>query len=248
MPLRRVVVEPDSKPERHGRCSRVHQTDMPNRFSVFDPQFHLDLESPGDSSASRRAVPDLPPTREQLASAALENTFVQEFIAERVPTWSEDRVRANPTCCLVYEHGEVVGAIDELPLMIRHAEKRSGMGMRLGVRPLEPAEEVLAFNIGLRWGPTHPRRIRFRQRRALRSLLARKDGVAVTEAMRRTKRDFVAWARRRPGLADRICDSTGLSMPAFWRAVRCRPPFRPPELTPVRREGGDTSPSTHGDQ
>lgn len=162
------------------------------------------------------------PTVDALAAAAAENLLVQEFIADRVLTWSNERVRNNPPCYLVYEHGEVVGNVSDLPIMMRHAQKRSGLGRMLGIRALEVDDEVLPYNIGLRRGPTHPGRFRYEQRMALKGLLPRHDRCAVRVAMRRNRRDFVDWADTRPGFATRLSEATGLSLIAFWRAVRGR--------------------------
>jgi hypothetical protein len=92
----------------------------------------------------------------------------------------------SPPCYLVYQRGEVVGSLADLPCMIRHAEKRRGLGQRLGIRPLRPDDEVLAYTIGLRWGPTHPRRFRYEQRMALKRRLARPDRRVVGWAMQRS--------------------------------------------------------------
>lgn len=189
----------------------------------FRPQLAFDLAA----SSPPPPPPPAPletPTRYALVTAARQNEFVRAFIADRVPTWNEARVERDPPCVLVYEHGEVVGSVGEVPGMIRHAEKRRGMGRMLGVRALRPDEEVLKYNIGLRRSPTHPRRYRYEQRMALKSLLPREDRRAVTEAMRRTRRDFEAWADGKRGLAVRVSDATGLSLESFWRTVRGRAP------------------------
>jgi hypothetical protein len=184
----------------------------------FSPQLSLDLEQePGRPDPAKVAEP---PTRAQLAAAALENEFVRRFIAEQVPTWTSARVHRDPPCCLVYEHGEVMGNVSDIPAMIRHAAKRTGLGKMLGLRALLVDEEVLPYTIGLRWAPTHPRRRRWEQRMALKCLLARRDRAAVGTAMRLPKREFVAWAERRAGLAARVLDCTGLTLGSFWRAVR----------------------------
>lgn len=188
----------------------------------FRPQLAFDLTAGPPPPPPPAAAVLETPSRDALAAAARENEFVRAFIADRVPTWSEARVERDPPCFLVYEHGEVVGSVAELPGMIRHAEKRRGMGRMLGIRALRPDEEVLPYNIGLRRSPTHPRRYRYEQRMALKSLLKRGDRRAVTEAMRRTRRDFVAWVDREQGLATRVADRTGLSPKAFWRTVRGR--------------------------
>lgn len=91
-----------------------------------------------------------------MIAAALNNTCVRTFIAEGIPTWSDERVRRNPPCYLVYEHGAVVGNLDDLPGMARHAEKSPGMGARLGVRALQEHDAVLPYSIGLLRGPEHP--------------------------------------------------------------------------------------------
>jgi hypothetical protein len=114
--------------------------------------------------------------------------------------------------------------------MARHAEKRPGFGRRIGIRALRADEEILPYNIGLTWGPTHPRRRRWEQRMALKHLLGRRARQAVGAAMRRSQRDFVAWAREQ-GLGARVADATGLTLKAFWRAVRGRAP--PPETPPA---------------
>jgi hypothetical protein len=189
----------------------------------FSPQYALDLAPEPLPPASTPTIAVLEhPTRAALAAAARENEFVRAFIAEGLLTWSAERVERDPPCCLVYEHGEVVGGLSDLPSMVRHAEKRKGLGDRIGIRALRPDEEVLPYNIGLRWGPTHPRRKRWEQRMALKSLLSRRDRRAVTWAMRRNQRDFVAWASEQPGLRARVADATGLTIEAFWRAVRGR--------------------------
>ena len=189
----------------------------------FNPQLALDLASGlPPLRAPATGLPLERPTHAKLVAAARGNELVRVFIAERVPTWSDARVERDPPCYLVYEHGEVVGSLAELGAMIRHAEKRRGLGRRLGIRALRPDDEVLPYNIGLRWGPTHPRRYRYEQRMALKSRLARGDRRAVRWAMRQNQRDFVAWATAEPGLAVRISEATGLALPAFWRAVRGR--------------------------
>ena len=187
----------------------------------FDPQLALDLASSRPKLAPPRA-PLHRPTHADLVAAARANEFVQAFIAENLMTWTDARIERNPPCFLVYEHGEVIGSVAEIPAMIRHAEKRRGLGSLLGIRPLEPGEEVLPYNIGVRWAPTHPRRYRYEQRMALKSRLARRDRSAVQSAMRKKKRDFLAWASTKPGLAGRLADATGLTLDAFWRAVRGR--------------------------
>ena len=188
----------------------------------FRPQLAFDLTAcPPPPPPPAAAVLETP-SKDALVAAARENEFVRAFIADHVPTWSEARVERDPPCFLVYEHGEVVGSVAELPGMIRYAEKRRGMGRMLGIRALRPDEEVLPYNIGLRRSPTHPRRYRYEQRMALKSLLRRGDRRAVTEAMRRTRRDFVAWVDREQGLATRVGDATGLSPTSFWRTVRGR--------------------------
>lgn len=186
----------------------------------FRPQLAFALEPP--PHPPQPAAPLETPSTSALIQAALANEFVREFIAESVPTWSDAQVHRDPPCVLVYEHGEVVGSVRELTAMALHAEKRRGMGSVLGVRALRPDEEVLAYQIGLRWSATHPRRVRYERRLALRSLLRRGDRRAVTEAMRRNRGDFVDWARGRNGLATRVADTTGLSLEAFWREVRGR--------------------------
>jgi hypothetical protein len=108
--------------------------------------------------------------------------------------------------------------------MIRHATKRRGLGSQLGLRALQPHEEVLAYTIGLRWAPTHPRRKRWEQRMALWRLLPRRDRRAVSQAMYQTKQDFLTWARQQGGLAARVRDCTSLRMDEFWRAVRGKEP------------------------
>lgn len=187
----------------------------------FTPQLALDL-GPDEPAPAPRAEPLPVPTHGELVTAALANENVQAFIAERLPTWSEERVRRSPSCYLVYEHGEVVGSTADMVAMARLAEKRPGFGRRLGIRPLTPTDDVLPYQLGLRWGPTHPRRFRYEQRMALKSLLARGDRRAVGSAMYRTQRDFLAWARDQPGLAQRVAEATGLTMRAFWRVVRGR--------------------------
>jgi len=189
----------------------------------FDPQLTLDVSTtvPAGRHEAFRLPPE-PPTHAALVAAALANECVQAFIAEGVLTWSTSRVERNPPCYLVYEHGEVVGGIGELPAMIRHAEKRRGLGAQLGIRVLHPDDEVLPYNIGLRWAPTHPRRYRYEQRMALKSLLARTDRRVVGWAMQRSQREFVKKVRAEPALAARIADATGLTLKAFWRAARGR--------------------------
>jgi hypothetical protein len=188
----------------------------------FRAQLAFDLSAPPPRSPPPAAADLETPTRDALVAAARENEVVRAFIADRVPTWSEARVERDPPCVLVYEHGEVVGSVAAVPGMIRHAEKRRGMGRMLGIRALRPDDEVLPYNIGLRRSPTHPRRYRYEQRMALKGLLQRGDRRAVTEAMRRTRRDFVAWVDREQGLATRVADATGLSPKSFWRTVRGR--------------------------
>lgn len=188
----------------------------------FRPQLAFDLPAGPPPPPPPAAAVLETPSKDALVAAARENECVRAFIADRVPTWSDARVERDPPCFLVYEHGEVVGSLAELPGMIRHAEKRRGMGRMLGIRALRPDEEVLPYNIGLRRSPTHPRRYRYEQRMALKSLLQRGDRRAVTEAMRRTRRDFVAWVDREQGLATRVADATGLSPKSFWRTVRGR--------------------------
>lgn len=165
----------------------------------LSPQLSLELEP---AVAPREPAPDPePPTHAQLAAAALENEFVRAFIAEQLPTWTDERVRRDPPCCLVYEHGEVVGNVSDLPGMIRHAGKRKGLGKLLGTRALVSEDEVLPYNIGLWLAPTHPRRRRREQRMALKRLLRRRDRPAVGSAMRLGKRRFIDWAALQPGLA-----------------------------------------------
>jgi hypothetical protein len=188
----------------------------------FDPQLRLNLASCPAPPPPQRPATYPPPTHAALVDAARANTCVRAFIGDQVPTWTDSQVEKNPPCCLVYEHGEVVGSIDDLPMMMRHAEKRRGMGRVVGLRVLLPDEEVLPYNIGLRRGPSHPRRRRYEQRMALRSLLARRDRSAVRNAMRRNLRDFLTWGASIPGLGFRIADATGLSLREFWRAVRGR--------------------------
>lgn len=176
-----------------------------------NPQLALDLG------------PDAPlpiPPHGELVAAALQNQCVRDFIADRVPTWSEGGVGRNPPCCLVYDHGEVVGTLRDLPGMIRHAEKRRGMGRRLHVRALRPDEEVLPFMIGLRRFATHPRRIRYEKRMALKRMLARGDRRAIRWAKVKNQGAFLAWAESQPGLGSRIADATGLALVEFWRTVR----------------------------
>lgn len=188
----------------------------------FTPQLAFDLATDPPRARFARVRPLEPPTRAELAAAARANECVRWFIAERIPTWTDERVERDPPCYLVYEHGEVVGSVADLPAMVRHAEKRRGLGRRLGLRPLQPDDEVLPYNIGVRWGPTHPRRWRYEQRMALKSLLARGDRRAVGQAMRRSQQGFLAWAVAQPGLGSRVADATGLSLVAFWRTVRGR--------------------------
>jgi hypothetical protein len=167
-------------------------------------------------------MPLEPPPRAALIAAALANTWVRTFIAEEVPTWTEERVRRNPPCYLVYEYGAVVGNLDDLPGIARHAEKRPGMGAQLGIRALEEHDEVLPYNIGLLRSPEHPRQFRYEQRMGLKSLLAVRDRKAVGEAMRRGQRKFLAWAKTQPRLDARIAETTGLTLMAFWQTVRGR--------------------------
>jgi hypothetical protein len=181
-------------------------------------QFSLDLDPPSH-------LPNAPavterPTLHELAAAALENVQVRSFIAEGLMTWTSARVERDPPCCLVYEHGEVLGNLSDMTCMVRHAEKRKGIGQLVGLRSLTPEEDILPYNIGLRWGPSHPRRKRWEQRMALKHLLSPRDRRAVGSAMRRNKRDFIAWANDRPGLAARLADVTALSLEDFWRTVR----------------------------
>lgn len=183
----------------------------------FSPQMTLDLPA---APPPPPVCPRERPTTEMLVSAALENVCVRIFIEDRLATWTREKVERNPPCCIVYEHGDVVGSLDDVPMMLRYAQKRPGLGPALGLRALRPDEEVLAFTIGLRWGPTHPSRFRYEQRMALKCLLARDDRVAVRSAVRRSQRTFLAWAEARPGLAARIAETTGLSLLDFWRAVR----------------------------
>jgi len=69
---------------------------------------------------------------------------------------------------------------------------------------------------------------------ALKRLLGRRARHAVGAAMRRSQRDFVAWAREQ-GHGARVADATGLTLKAFWRAVRGRaPPPETPEAPPAR--------------
>lgn len=189
----------------------------------FDPQLAFDLAP--DEPARRDQPftrPHEAPTHAGLVAAALANECVRTFIADRVPTWSVDRVERDPPCFLVYEHGEVLGSVRELPVMIRHAEKGRGLGRRLGIRALRPDEEVLKYNIGLRRAPSHPRRFRYEQRMALKSRLPPGDRRTVGWAMRNSQREFVEKATAERGLAARIADTTGLTLEAFWRAARGR--------------------------
>lgn len=195
----------------------------------FDPQLTLDVSTPVPASGRDAfRLPPEPPTHAELVAAALANEYVLAFIAEGMLTWSTGRVERNPPCYLVYEHGEVVGNVDDLGAMIRHAEKRRGLGRRLGIRALQPDDEVLPYNIGLRRAPTHPRRYRYEQRMALKSLLAPTDRRVVGWAMQRTRGEFLKKARAEPGLAARIADTTGLTLKAFWRAARGRGTHAPP--------------------
>jgi hypothetical protein len=189
----------------------------------FDPQLAFDL-APDEPAAREHpfTCPHEAPTHAGLVAAALANECVRTFIGERVPTWSAERVERDPPCFLVYEHGEVLGSVRELAGLIRHAEKCGGLGRRLGIRALQPDEEVLKYNIGLRRAPSHPRRFRYEQRMALKRRLAPGDRRAVGWAMRNTRREFKEKATAEPGLAARIADTTGLSLEAFWRAARGR--------------------------
>lgn len=197
----------------------------------FSPQLTLDLPSSAPVAEGCKAVPLGRPTRDELVAAALANHDVRAFVEAGLPTWSEARVQRNPPCYLVYEHGEVVGNLEDLPLMARHAEKRSGFGRRHGLRPLRPDGPVLPYHLGIRRGPHRPRRVRYEQRMALKRLLARGDRGAVRQAMRRTRQDFLRWAAEHPGLAGRVADATGLALPAFWRAVRGDRAGRPAAMT-----------------
>jgi hypothetical protein len=190
--------------------------------SRFAPQLTLQLEAAPPAQGC--AIPLEPPPRAALVAAALANTRVRTFIAEEVPTWTEERVRRNPPCYLVYEHRAVVGNLDDLPGMARHAEKRPGMGAQLGIRALHEHDEVLPYNIGLLRGPEHPRQFRYEQRMGVKSLLAIRDRKAVGEAMRRGQRKFLAWAKTQPRLDARIAETTGLTLIAFWQTVRGRNP------------------------
>ena len=190
---------------------------LAEHMARFSGQFALDI---GSEAAPVPTLPPREPTHAVLVAAALKNESVLYFIETSVPTWSRARVERNPPCYLVYEQGEVFGSVEDLPCMMRHAEKRGGLGRRLGVRPLRPDDDVLAYNIGVRRGPTHPARFRYEQRIALKRLLPREDRPAVWWAMRKTQRRFLAWAEARPGLDTRVADATGLSLVSFWRVVR----------------------------
>ncbi len=85
------------------------------------------------------------PSRTVFAAAAFQNELVQAFIAEALATWSPERVERDPPFYLVYELGEVVGNLSDLPIMERHAAKHGGLGERLGFRALRPHDEVLAY-------------------------------------------------------------------------------------------------------
>ena len=183
----------------------------------FSPQLALDLPAPAPTPSTPTTVLDHP-NRTVFAAAARQNEFVQEFIAEGLATWSPERVERDPPFFLVFELGEVVGNLSDLTMMERHAAKQGGLGKRLGFRALRPHDEVLAYNIGVSRAPSHPRRLRYEQRMALKRLLG-DDGRAVSSAKRRTQRDFVAWARAQRGLPARVADATGLTLKAFWRAV-----------------------------
>lgn len=209
----------------------------------FSPQLALGLEC--DAPCRDTAPPRLmqSPTLDGLASAALLNATVQLFIRDRLPTWSAEGVRRNPPCYLVYQHGEVFGSVEDLAVMIRHAEKRRGLGRVLGIRALRPHDDVLPYTIGIRWGPSHPRRFRYEQRMALKALLARRDRAAVGSAMQRSQGRFLAWAAARPGLASRVKDATGLTLVSFWRAVRgLSRQFRPPSVV----DAYSAPPDAHG--
>lgn len=195
--------------------------------ALYSAQLSLELP-PGSPTTPIRTARTLEmPRHAALVAAARQNLYVRDFIQRALATWTAARVERNPPCCLVYENGEVFGNLEDLPLMARHAEKRNGMGAMRGLRPLFADEEVLPYNIGLRWGPKHPRRIRWERRIALKQVLGTYDRRAVSEAMRRSRRDFVAWARTRPNLGARVADRTGLTLEALWRAVRGRDVGRP---------------------
>ncbi|MEW5926036.1 MAG: hypothetical protein AB1941_00980 [Gemmatimonadota bacterium] len=185
----------------------------------FSPQIGLAFPEVPRPVSTRPQVLEHP-TREVLAAAARENECVREFIADGLMTWSAERVERDPPCYLVYEHGEVVGNFSDLVGMARHAEKRKGIGLRKGVRPLSPDDEVLPYNIGLRRLASHPRQRRWLQRMALKSLLPPYAKPAVSSAMHRNQRDFVAWVLARPGLRSSMANTTGLTPKQFWRAVR----------------------------
>lgn len=104
--------------------------------------------------------------------------------------------------------------------MIRHAEKRRGMGRRLRIRALTPDEEVIPLQIGLRRFATHPRCIRYQKRMELKRRLSRRDRRVIWWAKVKSRRGFLAWADTQPGLDSRIADATGLSLVTFWRTVR----------------------------
>ena len=188
----------------------------------FSPQLGLDLGAEPIPAAFAELLPPRPPSHAMLVAAARENQDVRAYIADGIPTWSEERLQRTPPCYLVFEHGEVVGDTESLVMMLRHALKHPGMGRCLGVRPLRPDDDVLKYTIGLRRAATHPRRFRYEQRMALKSLLASSDRAAVTWAMQRSQRDFLAKARTHRGLAHRIAETTGLSLKEFWRTVRGR--------------------------
>ena len=186
----------------------------------FSGQFALDLGTAISDAGSTRTLPSSAPTHAVLVAAALKNELVRHYIETKVPTWSPERVQRNPPCYLVYDQGEVFGSVEDLPCMARHAGKRGGLGRCLGVRALHPEDDVLAYHIGVRRGPTHPARFRYEQRMALKRLLPRDDRSAVWWAMRKSQRRFLAWAEARPGLDTRVAAATGLSLVEFWRVVR----------------------------
>ena len=190
----------------------------------FSAQLALDLAATMPDPPPARILPAGAAIHAVLVAAALKNEGIQEFIESGVSTWSRERVERNPPCYLVFEQGEVFGSVTDLPLMARHAGKRGGLGRRLGVRALRPDDDVLAYRIGVRRGPTHPARFRYELRIALKTLLPSGDRPAVGCAMRKTQRRFLAWAEARPGLDTRIAVATGLSLVSFWRVTRSRKP------------------------
>jgi len=159
----------------------------------------------------------------KLIATALGNTCMQRFLAdaEFKSSWSEEYIRhGNPPVRVEFEHAIVFGTISEAG----DIAKSKSWGRLIGIQPLRETDELYPRNITYTLKDTSKLRMRWEFRDTFKKILG-KDRRLVNEAMRETKRSFLASL---PPLDIAILGSKlRLSPDEFWQAVRHGEKFGP---------------------